>query len=96
MDVLVVPSTYDNLPNVMGEALMSGVGLIGSNVGGIAEIAKLFNQHLFDNGDKAGLVQAMQNFKLVDRTHIKDQADQVFGYQTIATRLSEVYSSRLH
>ena len=96
MDVLVVPSTHDNLPNVMGEALMSGVGLIGSNVGGIPEIVKLFNQQLFESGDKAGLVQAMQNYKLADRANIKNQADQVFGYQTIAARLSEVYSSRLH
>jgi glycosyltransferase involved in cell wall biosynthesis len=96
MDVLVVPSTHDNLPNVMGEALMSGVGLIGSNVGGIPEIVKLFNQHLFESGDKAGLVQAMHSYKLANRANIKDQADQVFGYQTIAARLSEVYSSRLH
>jgi glycosyltransferase involved in cell wall biosynthesis len=96
MDVLIVPSTHDNLPNVMGEALMSGVGLIGSNVGGIPEIAKLFNQQLFESGDKAELVQAMQSFKLADRIHIKDQADHVFGYQTIAARLSEVYSSKLH
>jgi glycosyltransferase involved in cell wall biosynthesis len=96
MDVLVVPSTHDNLPNVMGEALMSGVGLIGSNVGGIPEIAELFNQHLFESGDKAGLVQAMQNFKLADRTQIKDQADHVFGYQTIAAKLSEVYSTKFH
>lgn len=96
MDALVVPSTHDNLPNVMGEALMSGVGLIGSNVGGIPEIVKLFNQHLFESGDKAGLVQAMQKFNLVDRTLLKEQADQVFGYQTIAARLSEVYSSGFH
>jgi glycosyltransferase involved in cell wall biosynthesis len=80
----------------MGEALMSGVGLIGSNVGGIPEIAQLFNQHLFESGDKAGLVQAMQNFKLADRTQIKDQADHVFGYQTIAAKLSEVYSTKFH
>jgi glycosyltransferase involved in cell wall biosynthesis len=45
MDVLIVPSTHDNLPNVMGEALMSGVGLIGSNVGGIPEIVKSFTRN---------------------------------------------------
>jgi glycosyltransferase involved in cell wall biosynthesis len=94
MDVLVIPSTHDNLPNVMGEALMSGVGLIGSDVGGIAEIIKLFDQQLFQSGDKEGLVQAMQNFKLADRTKIKDQADCVFGYQAIVAKLGEVYSSR--
>jgi glycosyltransferase involved in cell wall biosynthesis len=96
MDVLVVPSTHDNLPNVMGEALMSGVGLIGSNVGGIPEIVKIFNQHLFESGDKVGLVQAMQKFNLVDRTFLKEQADQVFGYKTIAASLSEVYSVGLN
>jgi glycosyltransferase involved in cell wall biosynthesis len=96
IDVLVIPSTHDNLPNVMGEALMSGVGLIGSDVGGIAEIVRLFDQRLFQSGDKEGLVQAMQNFILVDRTQIRDEAEHVFGYQTIAAKLSEVYSSRLH
>jgi glycosyltransferase involved in cell wall biosynthesis len=93
MDVLIVPSTHDNLPNVMGEALMSGVGLIGSNVGGIPEIVKLFRQSLFDSGDTEGLVQAMQNFKLVSRAHLNEQAESVFGYQAIATKLGEVYSS---
>jgi hypothetical protein len=38
----------------------------------------------------------MQNFKLADRTQIKDQADHVFGYQTIAAKLSEVYSTKFH
>jgi glycosyltransferase involved in cell wall biosynthesis len=77
----------------MGEALMSGVGLIGSNVGGIPEIVKLFRQSLFDSGDTEGLVQAMQNFKLVSRAHLNEQAESVFGYQAIATKLGEVYSS---
>lgn len=92
MDVLVVPSTQDNLPNVMGEALMSGVGLIGSNVGGIPEIVKIFGQSLFESGDKSGLVQAMQNFRLTDRTLLKERADSVFGYREISTRFMQVYS----
>ena len=93
IDVLVVPSSHDNLPNVLGEALMSGVGLIGSSAGGIPEIVKLFRQSLFINGDKEGLVQALKDSKLPDRSHIQEQASSVFGYSKIVTKMLEVYSS---
>lgn len=92
IDILIVPSAQDNLPNVMGEALMSGLGLIGSKTGGIPEIAKLFDQDLFESGDKAGLVQAMLDCKLPDRAQIQRQAEKVFGYESIASEMIKVYS----
>ena len=95
IDILVVPSTQDNLPNVMGEALMSGSGLIGSNAGGIPAIIELFNQRLFANGDKNGLIQAMLSCELPDRAQIQNQAEIVFGYKAIAAKMIQVYSSKL-
>ena len=92
IDILIVPSAQDNLPNVMGEALMSGLGLIGSKTGGIPEIAKLFDQDLFESGDKAGLVQAMLDCKLPDRAQIQRQAEKVFGYESIASEMIKIYS----
>ena len=92
IDALVIPSAYDNLPNVLGEALMSGVSLIGSNVGGIPEILKTFSQTLFESGDQAGLIQAMLNYELSDRSNLQEMAKSVFSYQSIAKKMINVYS----
>lgn len=92
IDVLVVPSTHDNLPNVMGEALMNGVGLIGSNTGGIPEIINLFSQSLFQSGDLEDLIHAMQSYQLADRAKLQRMAEEFFGYETIANKMTKVYS----
>lgn len=47
LDVLVVPSLQDNLPNVMCEALALGVPVIGAETGGIPEVLKKFNLPTF-------------------------------------------------
>lgn len=92
IDVLVVPSTQDNLPNVLGEALMNGVGLIGSDVGGIPEVIDTFKQSLFESGDLHGLIEAMANYKLTDRKKLQVMAEEVFGYKTIADKMKTIYS----
>jgi glycosyltransferase involved in cell wall biosynthesis len=93
LDVLVVPSIHDNLPNVMGEALMSGLALIGSNTGGIVEIVTLFDQKSFRSGDEKELSQAMRSFELHDRKLLQRRAENVFGYKEIATKMMQVYST---
>lgn len=93
IDVLIVPSKQDNLPSVLGEALINGVGLIGSDVGGIPEIIELFDQSLFKSGDETGLIQAMKNYQLSDRIKLEKRAEEVFGYHAIATKLNAVYSA---
>lgn len=93
IDFLVVPSIEDNLPNVLGEALMNGVGIIGSNVGGIPEIVELFNQSLFQNGDVQSLLHAMRNHNLTDRMKMQSLAEEHFGFETIARKMMRIYSS---
>jgi glycosyltransferase involved in cell wall biosynthesis len=92
IDVLVVPSTHDNLPNVLGEALMNGVGLIGSDVGGIPEVIDMFSQSLFQSGDLEGLIRAMRSYQLPDRAHLQRMAEVIFGYQAIAKKMKTIYS----
>lgn len=92
IDVLVVPSTHDNLPNVLGEALINGVGLIGSDVGGIPEVIEMFGQRLFPSGDLESLIRAMRNYQITDRADLQSKAKVVFGYQAIAKKMITIYS----
>lgn len=92
IDVLVVPSAHDNLPNVLGEALMNGVGLIGSDVGGIPEVIEMFGQRLFPSGDLESLIRAMRSYQLTDRADLQSKAKLVFGYQAIAKKMKTIYS----
>lgn len=95
IDLLVVPSTHDNLPNVLGEALMCGVSLLGSDVGGIPEIANLFNQSTFENGREESLVKAILRFKPNDRRELQNQASAIFGYETISSEIISVYKTAI-
>jgi len=91
IDALVVPSTHDNLPNVLGEALMSGVGLIGSDVGGIPEVLELFGQQSFMSGNLDALIQALLNFQKPNREELRLMAEAVFGYEVTANLVAEIY-----
>jgi glycosyltransferase involved in cell wall biosynthesis len=93
IDVLVVPSAHDNLPNVLGEALMNGVGLIGSDAGGIPEVIEMFGQRLFPSGDLESLIRAMRSYQVTDRADLQCKAKLVFGYQAIAKKMKTIYSS---
>ncbi len=57
LDALVVPSTwYENSPNVILEAFASGVPVIASNIGGMAELVQPgMNGALFEAGSVEGL-----------------------------------------
>ncbi len=91
IDLLVVPSTHDNLPSVLGEALMCGVSVLGSDVGGIPEIVNLFNQDTFENGREESLLKALLRFKPGNRIELQNQACAIFGYETIVSKLIPVY-----
>lgn len=95
IDLLVVPSTHDNLPSVLGEALMSGVSLLGSDVGGIPEIASLFDQATFENGREESLVKAILRFKPVNRRDLQNRATAIFGYETISSQMITVYKTAI-
>ncbi len=51
IDILAVPSSQDNSPNVIAEALCNNVKIIGSSFGGIPELLQQFNQSIVDVND---------------------------------------------
>lgn len=93
IDLLVVPSLQDNSPNVVGEALASGIPVFGSNVGGIPEILERFEQHVFASGDVEDLSRRISDalqFGLPSIDHDKVRFD--FSASSYARRITEVYS----
>ena len=70
IDVLVVPSIWpDTSPLVIREAFLSGVPVIGSNIGGIPELIEHErNGLIFEPGDVHGLTLALR--RLVDEPEL--------------------------
>lgn len=73
MDVLVAPSIWpENLPFVIQEALLSGIPVIGSRIGGIPElIAEGSNGLLFEPRDVDGLHRAL--LRLLDESGLRER-----------------------
>lgn len=92
IDVLVVPSTHDNLPNVLGEALMNGVGVIASDVGGIPELLNRFSQKTFESGNESSLISAILDFNFPNPDNLKKLAKSILGYKAISQSLIIAYT----
>ena len=63
-DVIVVPSTQDNFPSVVGEALVLGVPVVSTKAGGLAELAEEFDFPTFDSGDWRQLAKLLHNYEV--------------------------------
>ncbi len=97
MDLLVVPSRQDNSPNVIGEALMSGVRVLGSNIGGIPEL-------IMENGCSAVNTMSPRNFaneilkemgNRYSRLELATKASEKFSYKKIGTEVKKLYEEVL-
>jgi glycosyltransferase involved in cell wall biosynthesis len=94
LDVLVVPSTEDNSPSVIGEALALGVRVIGSNVGGIPEILQKFGMLMFESKDSRSLAAHLSNLSdSFDPSSIRSLAKEQFGEEKIAKLYFDLYAS---
>lgn len=96
IDLLVVPSTHDNLPNVIGEALMNGVSVIGSNVGGIPEVLDQFNMPVIDPLSETQLRDKIAIFEFRPREDVIKQANATFSSVVIARQLVDIYQEALN
>ena len=65
IDLLVIPSVNEGLPNVALEAIMSGVMVIGSDVGGISEAIGKENTFILDD-DFVELISAKASRLLIN------------------------------
>lgn len=96
VDCLVVPSTYDNFPNVIVEALLAGCDLITSDSGGVSELHSDIGHSVFKNGDVLDLAKHLERFtnKTGGRMSRIEYARKHFSTKKIAREYLEVYSSQ--
>ena len=97
MDLLAVPSRQDNSPNVIGEAFMSGVRVLGSQVGGIPELVRDFDCLAINTTDPS--VFASHILHELEREYLRKElavrANEVFGYKKIGSNLKKLYEEVL-
>ncbi len=96
-DLLIVPSSTDNSPNVIFEALACGTPIVGSNQSGIAEIVRDFKMESFDYGDADSMYQAIvkQKNTQVDSIKLREAALTLVHPIAVAKKISDLYALKL-
>ena len=88
-------SNFENLPCVIVEAFASGVPVLSTAVGGIAEIVSPERGMLIKSGDEDALLQGMNTLldhcNEYDRGAIRDYAIKTFAAQNIGQQIFEEY-----
>ena len=94
-DFFVLFSNFENLPCVIVEAFASGVPVLSTAVGGIAEILSLERGILIPQGDEDALLQGMNQMldhsSEYNRQAIRDYAIKTFAAQNIGQQILEEY-----
>ena len=94
-DFFVLFSNFENLPCVIVEAFASGVPVLSTAVGGIAEILSPERGILIPQGDEDALLQGMNQLldhsQEYDRQAIRDYAIKTFAAQNIGQQIFEAY-----
>lgn len=96
LDILLVLSEFDNFPNVLGEALMNGVPIFGTKVGGIEELTKDFNLVSVNYGDSSSLIEEITKFKrlnLQEKYLLIEHARKYFSKSLHVQKLTDFYFS---
>lgn len=95
-DCLILFSTIENSPCVIGEALCCGLPVIASNVGGIPELVNSDNGILVNPCNEDELLRAMHQVVSgnvqIDRKKIAEDAVGKFSYPVIGKQLDDIYS----
>ena len=94
-DFFVLFSNFENLPCVIVEAFASGVPVLSTAVGGIAEILSPERGILIPQGDEDALLQGMNTLldhcQEYNRQAIRDYAIKTFAAQNIGQQIFEAY-----
>jgi len=96
IDILVVPSSQDNSPSVIGEALCMGVTVLGSRIGGITEILDEFRMPTFvvgEYGQLASKILDITEFKR--KEEIREKSKEYFSEESIARKLLGFYQEAI-
>jgi glycosyltransferase involved in cell wall biosynthesis len=94
-DFFVLFSNFENLPCVIVEAFASGVPVLSTAVGGIAEILSPERGILIPSGDEnallQGMIQMLDHSSEYDRATIRNYAVETFAAQTIGLQIFDEY-----
>ena len=94
-DFFVLFSNFENLPCVIVEAFASGVPVLSTSVGGIAEILSPERGILIPQGDEdallQGMIQMLDHSSEYDHQAIRDYAIKTFAAQNIGQQIIEAY-----
>ena len=94
---LILNSSIENSPCVIGEALCCGLPVIATAVGGIPELLNRSNGIQIDPGEQGNLLKAMEEmldvYSTFDRKQIAEVAAKKFGYPAIAQQFRELYQN---
>jgi glycosyltransferase involved in cell wall biosynthesis len=98
-DLLVLPSRAETFGSAVAEALVSGVPVVATTVGGIPELVQDSNGRLVSPGDPTALADALdttlERLDSFDRSAISAAARDRFGLEAVGARLSEIYGAVL-
>ena len=94
-DLFLLFSNYENLPCVISEALVTGLPVLASDVGGVREMITPENGQLVQAGDENALEKQL-NFMInhINRYHpadISQQARGKYGYDAVSNSFLEIY-----
>ena len=94
-DFFVLFSNFENLPCVIVEAFASGVPVLSTAVGGIAEILSPERGILIPQGDEdallQGMIQMLDHCHKYDREAIREYAIKTFAARNIGQQIFEEY-----
>ena len=94
---LVIFSNYENMPVVINEAFASGIPVVATRVGGIAEHVDEKKGMLLDAGDENGLVKALSQMldksETYDLRAIRQYAMDNFSVDAIAKQFGAIYTT---
>lgn len=98
--VFMLFSNYENLPCVISEALVCGLPVVASNVGGISEMISSENGLLVSPRDENALFLALNkmidSFMQFKRNEISQNAIQKYSYTTVGKQFYTIYTQLLN
>ena len=96
-DFFVLFSNFENLPCVIVEAFASGVPVLTTDVGGIAEIVTPERGILIKSGDEdallSGMTQMLDTCRDYNRESIRKYAVETFSASKIGRQIYEQYKT---
>lgn len=98
-DVFVMFSNYENLPVVISEALVTGIPVIATDVGGVSEMINDNNGLLVKAGDETlfleRIIYLMDNISEYDNSVISEEAKKIYCYDTVGAKFQTIYQNVL-